>query len=233
MSNATEYECATYGYEDAVPDLAVKPKVEFLFPTKRHLVVGRGVAPRRSSLKCKSSPSSLESEHVRTPRRASIQVGGDFHTNCEFRRASIEFAETEEVEIIEPIKQLLLAHDPDHSNYWYNNNEINEMRRENRMLVKQDVLGVLSPRECLRGLESNFTPGSRIEKQKKVWNAVLALQHLQQQTGRKDAEYIRRLSMFYTREAMETASQRGVEDAEEIRNYLSETQRSARRASMF
>jgi hypothetical protein len=135
------------------------------------------------------------------------------------------------VEIIEPIRQLMLNHDP--SNYWYNKEEIKEMRKENKMLVKQDALGVLSPRECLRGLESNFTQGSRIEKQKKVWNAVLALQHLQQQTGRKDAEYIRRLSMFYTREAMETASQRGVEDADEIRQYLSEAQKRARRVSVF
>jgi hypothetical protein len=39
--------------------------------------------------------------------------------------------------------------------------------------------------------------------------------------------------MFYTREAMEAASQRGVEDADEIRQYLSEAQKRARRVSVF
>jgi len=240
MSQATADECATYGYEEALPDLAVKPNDFGIATATRHLsmaaasrplVVGRGAAPRRSSMKHRTSSSSLEDEHVRTPRRASIQVGGDYQTSCEIRRASIEFAEKEEVTVIEPIKKLMDHHDP--SNYWYNKEEIRDMRKESKLLVKQEALGVLSPRECLRGLESNFTPGYRIEKQKKVWESVLALQHLQQQTGRKDVEYLRRLSMFYTREAMETATQRGIEDAVEIRQYLNETQKKIRRRSML
>ena len=61
----------------------------------------------------------------------------------------------------------------------------------------------------------------------------MALQELQKNTGRKDREYIRRLSMFHTREAMEVATRRAMEDAEDIRLYLSDTQKKVRRISMF
>jgi hypothetical protein len=107
------------------------------------------------------------------------------------------------------------------------------MREENKLLVKQKELGLMSPRECTRGLESSFTPGRRIEKQKKIWESVLALQKLQKQTGRKDAEYVRRLSLFYTREAMDVATKRAQDDAIEIAEYLSNTQKEVRRMSMM
>jgi hypothetical protein len=176
----------------------------------------------------------MEQERVRTPRRASITVGSNFQTNCEFRRASISFAsKLEEVELIEPMKALLGSDESMASDLWYNKDEIKMIRKENKVLVKQEVLGIMSPRETLRGLESKFTPGDvQWKKQKKIWENILSLQQYQKHTGQKDEEYMRRLSMFYTREAMETASKRGVEDAEEIQKSLSENQKQYRRMSI-
>eukprot|EP00539_Tryblionella_compressa_P021419 CAMPEP_0178894398 /NCGR_PEP_ID=MMETSP0747-20121128/20536_1 /TAXON_ID=913974 /ORGANISM="Nitzschia punctata, Strain CCMP561" /LENGTH=608 /DNA_ID=CAMNT_0020564477 /DNA_START=368 /DNA_END=2195 /DNA_ORIENTATION=+ len=210
-----------YGYGSAAPDVHKKQA-----SPQTPLVVGRGAAPRRSSMKLRSAPSD---ERVRTPRRASIQVGGNFKTACEIRRASITFATKEEVEVIEPIKKLM--ENPNH--LWYKKDEIRDMREENKLLVKQQELGLMSPRECTRGLESSFAPGRRLEKQKKIWDSVLALQKLQKQTGRKDAEYVRRLSMFYTSEAMDVATKRAQDDADEIAEYLRETQKQVRRMSMM
>jgi hypothetical protein len=121
-----------------------------------------------------------------------------------------------------------MSHDADASELWYSKDDVRMMKAENNILIKQEVLGVLSPRECIRGLESGFTPGKRLERQKQVWDSVLA----QNLTGRKDAEYIQRLSMFYSRKAMETANTRAIEDAIEIAEYIRETQKHQRRATM-
>jgi hypothetical protein len=234
QSSASEKEfpvAALYGYEDAAPDIALRNEMRDFSPYHRPLVIGRGAAPRRSSLKHSPSSCHTTKEEVRTPRRASIQVGGEYQTSCEIRRASIGFVEKEIVETIEPIIRLLISHDP--SDYWYSKDDVQMMRAENGVLIKQKALGVLSPRECVRGLESGFTPGKRLERQKQVWDSVLGLQKLQRHTGRKDAEYIRGLSMFYSRKAMETANRRAIEDAMEIAEDIRETQKQHRRLTMY
>ena len=199
-----------------------------------------------------------ERQQQRRParRRASIQFGGgnesssfpdygygdaaptiknnnsDHQRQRPQRRRSIQFAQVDEVQEVEPMKNL--TRKPE--NLWYQPDEIRSIQNKNKQIIekklKNESCETTSTRKlCTRGLESSFCPGKRYKKQLRIWESIKGLQNFQKTRGIYDDEIISEIYRRSSEDDMREAAQRALEDAEHILKQQQPRVRASRRRS--
>lgn len=231
-----EANSAKYGYEDTEHHGAAWPEP----PTESKKIeneedlygYGEGApAPRVADVNRMSRRSSLKSSGT---RRASISYSGEMTLTLPTgqitkRRTSITFNNSEEVQDIEPVTDLV----DDPNRLWFQREEYAHIREKIYAIVDSAKNGETEGRTswlCTRGLEpllGGSNPGDRRE----AYESVIEEQRMQKLRGKYDDEYIRTIYQFHTVDSQVIANERAQHDAAAVENYLQVTRKMCRRLS--
>jgi hypothetical protein len=189
---------------------------------------------RRASIQFGATTSLCENYEYGENAKNNSSSSSSNNNNVNFngrpqRRRSIQFAQMDDVQEVEPMKNL--THKPE--DLWYQPEEIRSIQNKNKQIVekKQNGCEATTRELCTRGLESSFCPGKRYKKQLRIWESIKDLQNFQKKRGIYDDEVISRVYRRTSEEDMREAAQRASEDAEHILKQQRERERPSRRRS--
>lgn len=211
----SKYDCG----ETVIPSPSIAPYSSLNDGSRKAFCPER--MPRRSSMKCTSSPRS---DSIRSVSE-EFEIFLPFQIDPVQRRRSIAFDNTVLIQTIEPVRSLVA----DSQSLWFQDIEYETIKMKTLSLLDRvdHASGFMDGKKyCTRGLEKFMAPEATEVKKHQAWDCVLNEQFLQRRDGEFDEDSIANIYKYSTKRSQKEASIRGSQDAQVAQTIHQTTFRS-------